>query len=96
MFLIRVADDMVLYCCIKRADKEGDKEGEDEWREMESDIFGLPNGLAPAPTGLDLDLGIDQSPSPANRLASPFVGLASPFAHLAEKRACTYFSSPLN
>ncbi|KAJ7937760.1 hypothetical protein B0H13DRAFT_1852396 [Mycena leptocephala] len=32
-------------------------------------------------------VGVDQSPSLADRLASPFVGLASPFARLAEKRA---------
>ncbi|KAJ7430465.1 hypothetical protein B0H11DRAFT_2211066 [Mycena galericulata] len=38
-------------------------------------------------SGLGLDLGVDQSPSPADRLASPFVGLASRFARLAEKRA---------
>ncbi|KAJ7315752.1 hypothetical protein DFH08DRAFT_820330 [Mycena albidolilacea] len=34
-----------------------------------------------------LGLDLDQSPSPADRLASRFVGLASPFARLAEKRA---------
>ncbi|KAJ7720848.1 hypothetical protein DFH07DRAFT_1008375 [Mycena maculata] len=54
-------------------------------------------GLRPrkrAFSGLGLDLGVDQSPSPADRLASPFVGLASPFARLAEKRACVYFSFP--
>jgi hypothetical protein len=45
-------------------------------------------------SGLGLELGVDQSPSPADRLASRFDGLAGPFARLAEKRACAYFSSP--
>ncbi|KAJ6503644.1 hypothetical protein C8R45DRAFT_1185398 [Mycena sanguinolenta] len=56
-------------------------------------------GLRPrqrACSGLGLDLAVDQSPSPADRLASPFVGLASPFARLAEKRACAYYSQPRN
>ena len=60
-------------------------------------LWACKMGLHPrkrALSGLGLDLGVDQSPSPADRLASPFVGLASPFARLAEKRACVYFSSP--
>jgi hypothetical protein len=47
-------------------------------------------------SGLGLDLAVDQSPSPADRLASPFVGLASTFARLAKKRACVYYSLPMH
>ncbi|KAJ7325813.1 hypothetical protein DFH08DRAFT_816892 [Mycena albidolilacea] len=59
---------------------------------QESSLFGLSNGLAPAPTGLFGlgalgDLGVDQSPSPP-------IGLASPFARLAKTQACAYFSPP--
>jgi hypothetical protein len=45
-------------------------------------------------SGLGLDLGVDQSPSPLISLQARLSAWASPFARLAEKRACTYFLSP--
>ncbi|KAJ7684071.1 hypothetical protein B0H14DRAFT_3675303 [Mycena olivaceomarginata] len=56
-----------------------------EVRKARVNFSACKTGLHPrkrACSGLGLDLGGDQSPSPAYRLASPFDGLASPFARL--------------
>ncbi|KAF7378175.1 hypothetical protein MSAN_00242000 [Mycena sanguinolenta] len=52
----------------------------------ESDIFGLPNGLAPAPTGffgLGLGFGCRSKPKPADRLGKPVCRLGKPVCSLS-------------
>ena len=64
----------------------------------ESSLFGLPNGLAPAPTGFfGLGLGFEcrSKPKPADRLGKPICRLGKPVCSLNRETGLCVFLVPV-